>query len=278
MVLPCLQKPGESSPSQVSRLPPSLLPDGAPTSPRPPRPTSFFFMAEGPTDVSWGIVVPARLISWLVGWLTLYLENDVMWIRTLMLFSEKLYTCLREDPCLYGATLAMAFVSASKSRRTTSNPGRQASTQLIPQRARSTQQCCVARHSCITVIPAGRQSLSVDEKQIVYQDHFEFQAWSPASLHMWIKKTNTEIVIYSMPAALKKIKHSVVVQWLSFVWLFVTPWTAANQAPLSVGFPRWEQWRGLPLPFPGDLLDSGVKPTSPALQEDSLMLIHGRSL
>ena len=144
-----------------------------PTSPRLPRPTSFFFMAEGPADVSWGVVVPARLISWLVGWLTLYLENHVMWIRTLMLFSEKLYTCLGEDPCLYGATLAMAFVSASKSRRATSNPGRQASTQLSSGRAGSTQQCRVAHHSCITVIPAGRQSLSADEKQMVYQDHFE---------------------------------------------------------------------------------------------------------
>lgn len=110
-----------------------------PTSPRPPRPTLFFFMAEHPTDVSWGTVVPAILISWLVGWLTLYLENDVMWIRTLMLFSEKLYTCLGQDPCLYGTTLAMALVSDSKSRRATSNPGRQASTQLSPQRAGSTQ-------------------------------------------------------------------------------------------------------------------------------------------
>ena len=88
---------------------------------------------------------------------------------------------------------------------------------------------------------------------------------------MWIKKTNTEIAIYSIPGALKNIKYSVIVQWLSFVRLFVTPWTTAGQAPLSMGFPRQELWRGLPLPSPGDPLDSGVKPTSPALQEDAAM-------
>jgi len=30
---------------------------------------------------------------------------------------------------------------------------------------------------------------------------------------------------------------------------FVTPWTVAHQAPLSVGFPRQEYWSGLPFPF-----------------------------
>ena len=35
--------------------------------------------------------------------------------------------------------------------------------------------------------------------------------------------------------------------------LFVTPWTGACQAPLSVGFSRQEHWSGLPCPPPGDL-------------------------
>ena len=33
--------------------------------------------------------------------------------------------------------------------------------------------------------------------------------------------------------------------------LFVTPWTVARQAPLSVGFSRQEYWSGLPFPSPG---------------------------
>ena len=35
---------------------------------------------------------------------------------------------------------------------------------------------------------------------------------------------------------------------VSHVWLCATPWTAANQAPLSLGFSRQEYWSGLPLP------------------------------
>ena len=37
---------------------------------------------------------------------------------------------------------------------------------------------------------------------------------------------------------------------LSRVWLFVTPWTEAHQAPLSIGFSRQEYWSGLPFPSP----------------------------
>ena len=34
------------------------------------------------------------------------------------------------------------------------------------------------------------------------------------------------------------------------VWLCATPWTAAHQAPLSLGFSRQEHWSGLPFPSP----------------------------
>ena len=52
---------------------------------------------------------------------------------------------------------------------------------------------------------------------------------------------------------------------LNHVWLFATPWTEARQAPLSSEFSRQEYRSGLPFPSPGDLLDAGVKPPSPAL-------------
>ena len=54
----------------------------------------------------------------------------------------------------------------------------------------------------------------------------------------------------------------------SRVLLFVTPWTVAHQAPLSMGFSRQEYWSWLPLPAPGGLPYPGIKPTvltSPAL-------------
>ena len=54
----------------------------------------------------------------------------------------------------------------------------------------------------------------------------------------------------------------------------VTPWTGACQAPVSMKFPRQEYWSGLVFPSPGDLQDPRIKPTSPALQADSLPLYH----
>ena len=44
--------------------------------------------------------------------------------------------------------------------------------------------------------------------------------------------------------------HLAVVQLLSRVCLFVTPWTVACQAPLSMNFSRQEYWSGLPFPSP----------------------------
>ena len=59
--------------------------------------------------------------------------------------------------------------------------------------------------------------------------------------------------------------------FLGFVQLFVTPWTVAQQAPLSTGFSRQEYWSGLPLPPPGDLPNQENEPGSPALHTDSLL-------
>ena len=51
-------------------------------------------------------------------------------------------------------------------------------------------------------------------------------------------------------------------------WPFVTLWTVACQAPLTMGFSRQEFQRRLPCPSPGDLPDPEIEPlfqTSPAL-------------
>jgi len=57
---------------------------------------------------------------------------------------------------------------------------------------------------------------------------------------------------------------------LSHVQLLATPWIAADEAPLSMGFSRQEYWSGLPFPSPGNLPDPGIEPGSLALQADSL--------
>ena len=54
-------------------------------------------------------------------------------------------------------------------------------------------------------------------------------------------------------------KWKVKVKSLSRVQLLATPWIAAYQAPLPMGFSRQEYWSGVPLPFPMTNLDSILK-------------------
>ena len=70
--------------------------------------------------------------------------------------------------------------------------------------------------------------------------------------------------------------------WLVLVvqscWPLATPWIAACQASLFLGFSRQEHWSGLPFPSPGGLPDPGIEPVSPALQADYVLLSHQGSL
>ena len=50
----------------------------------------------------------------------------------------------------------------------------------------------------------------------------------------------------------------------------------AQQAPLSMEFPRQKYWNGLPFPSPGDLPNPKIKPVSSAWQVDSLILPPGK--
>ena len=71
-------------------------------------------------------------------------------------------------------------------------------------------------------------------------------------------------------AAARAREIPLAVQLLSRVPLSATPWTAARQAPLFVGFSRQEHWSEVPLPSPGDLPDPGIELTSPVLQRQIL--------
>ena len=67
------------------------------------------------------------------------------------------------------------------------------------------------------------------------------------SIHGILQARTLEWVAISFPNAWKwkeKVKS------LSCVWLLATPWTAAHQAPPSVGFSRQQYWSGVPLPSP----------------------------
>ena len=58
-------------------------------------------------------------------------------------------------------------------------------------------------------------------------------------------------------------KWKVKVKLLSRVRLLATPWTAAHQAPPSMGFSRQEYWSGVPLPSPGKVNNCNLRHPSP---------------
>ena len=65
-------------------------------------------------------------------------------------------------------------------------------------------------------------------------------------------------------------KWKVKVNSLSCVWLFATPWTAAYQAPPSMGFSRQEYWSGVPLPSP-------IKAAIPKISKPTNRHVHIKS-
>ena len=67
-------------------------------------------------------------------------------------------------------------------------------------------------------------------------------------------------------------------QSLNHVWFSATLQTGPHQAPLSMELSRHEYWSRLPFPPLGYLPNPGIKPTSLALQADSLPLYHLGSL
>ena len=95
--------------------------------------------------------------------------------------------------------------------------------------------------------------------------------YSFPSIHFNTERSVGETV-FSSPWT-KRVEKSLIFQpscacMLSRVWVFVTPWTVAHQAPLSMGFYKQEYWSGLSFSPPGDLPNPVIKPkslASPAL-------------
>ena len=57
--------------------------------------------------------------------------------------------------------------------------------------------------------------------------------------------------------------HGCMLSGFSRIRLFMTQWTVAHQAPLSMEFSRQQYWSGWLLPPSGDLPDPGIKPMAP---------------
>ena len=111
-----------------------------------------------------------------------------------------------------------------------------------------------------------------------------YSPWNSPGQNTAVGKSESEVT-QSCPIlcnlreyAVHGILQARILQWVkvkvkspSCVWLIVTPWTVACQAPLSLGFSRQEYWSGLPCASPGDLPNPRIEPRSPELQVDSLL-------
>ena len=62
------------------------------------------------------------------------------------------------------------------------------------------------------------------------------------------------------------------VKSLGSVRLCATPWTAAYQAPPSMGFSRQEYWSGVPLPSPPDVVVAAAAAAAAKLLQSCLTL------
>ena len=91
---------------------------------------------------------------------------------------------------------------------------------------------------------------------------------------IWVSSSRLSFALHQKEVYLYSIigGHAYMLSHFSRVRLFVTFWTVAHQAPLSMGFSRQEYWRGWTCSPPGDLCDPGIKPVSHISCIDSQVL------
>jgi len=114
----------------------------------------------------------------------------------------------------------------------------------------------------VSIIPASEGQIIFLDTHLPLKHKFQFSRLS--------KDSGCQILFWLLNSYQFEHKFHcmhVCAQSLSGIQLFVTPWTVAHQAPLSMGFFRQEYWSGLPHPPGGDLPDPGIKPMSPVATE-----------
>ena len=90
----------------------------------------------------------------------------------------------------------------------------------------------------------------------------------------WLKRLGTHGVLERRWGLLLTSSRLGLCCVLGHVWPFVTPWTVACQAPLTMEFSRQEYWSGLPFLLQGIFLTQGSKPSLLNGLADSLPLSH----
>ena len=108
---------------------------------------------------------------------------------------------------------------------------------------------------------------STDWGIIIKLENVRIDLWLLLS---WLVMINVKVADILNPHAIPPCLTILLAWVISHVWLLVSPWTVARQAPLSMEFSRQEFWSGLPFPALRDLPDPGIKSTSlesPALAD-----------
>ena len=123
---------------------------------------------------------------------------------------------------------------------------------------------------------ASKQTNKIQVSRRVQVTESYKQLWglSQVFLHLNLIQTPNESDCYLDYRFIRDFEAmSYMLSHFTCVRLFVTPWTVACQATLSMRLSRQEYWNGLPFCPPGDLPGPGIKPTSltsPALAGGSL--------
>ena len=105
-------------------------------------------------------------------------------------------------------------------------------------------------------------------------------AFSKTSLNIWkftvhvLLKPSLENFEHYFTSMWDECNCAVVWNCFSHVQLFVTLWTVAHQAPLSVGLSQQEYWSRFPDFHPGDLPDPGIETVSLVLSHCRRILYH----
>ena len=135
------------------------------------------------------------------------------------------------------------------------------------------QQCEFLLTHCSHSYGTLKPSLFVNVSHFTCCPGLSTLLWDTSKAHWMAKNSKSAALLLCSAHSARQISMTwvkVKVKSLSRVRLFATPWTAAYQAPPSVGFSRQEYCSGVPFPSPRDLPNPGIEPRSPAWQAGAL--------
>ena len=119
--------------------------------------------------------------------------------------------------------------------------------------------CSLPGFSVHGIFPSGLPEwVAISFSKILVRELFELNQRTKDIMQGWLNfsifplKAQTRVLLSLGNRFLLILNMKVKVKSLSCVRLFVTPWTGACQAPMSMEFSRHEYWSGWPFPSPGE--------------------------